>query len=59
MRLLFGIKPALGYFQEIMEQLTRDQHGVALYMDNILVSGNNAQEHFENLRALLRRLNEK
>ena len=42
-----------------MEQLTRDKHGVAVCMDNILVSGNNAQEHLENLRALFRCLNEK
>ena len=50
-----------GYFQKIMEQFTRDLRGVAvyMYMDDILVSGNNTQEHLENLRALFRRLNEK
>ena len=48
-----------GYFQEIMERLTRDLCVVTVYMDSILVSGNNAQEHLENLRALLRCLNEK
>ena len=37
-----------------MEQLTRDLH-----VDNILVSGNNAQENPENLRVLFRRLSEK
>ena len=42
-----------------MEQLTRDKHGVAVYMDDILVSGNNAQDHLDNVRALFRRLNEK
>ena len=59
MQLPFGIKSAPGYFQEIMEQLTRDLRGVAVYMDDILVSGNNAQEHLGNLRVLFRRLNEK
>ena len=59
MRLPFGIKSAPGYFQEIMEQLTRDLRGVAVYMDNILVSGNNAQKHTKNLKALFRCLNEK
>ena len=34
-----------------MEQLTRDLHGVAVYMDDILVSGYNAQEHLEDFRA--------
>ena len=29
MRFPFGIKSAPGYFQEIMEQLTRDLHAVA------------------------------
>ena len=32
---------------------------MAVYMDDILVSGNNAQEHLENLGVLLRHLNEK
>ena len=59
MQLPFGIKLAPGYFQEIMEQLTKDLHGVAVYMDDILVSGNNAQEDREDLRALFRCLNEK
>ena len=41
-----------------MEQLTSDLRGVAVYLDDILVSGANAQEHLENLRALLKRLND-
>ena len=58
-RLPFGIKSAPGYFQEIMEQLTSDLRGVAVYLDDILVSGTTAQEHLENLRALLKRLSKK
>ena len=58
-RLPFGISSAPGYFQEIMDQLTRDLPGVAVYLDDILVSGNTAQEHVNNLRRLLQRLNEK
>ena len=38
----FGIKSAPGYFQHIMEQLTSDLKGVAVYLDDILVSGDNA-----------------
>ena len=52
LRLPFGITSAPGYFQEIMEQLTSDLHGVAIYFDDILVSGANAQEHLQNFRAL-------
>ena len=55
----FGISSAPGYFQEIMDQLTSDLQGVAVYMDDILVSGTTASEHIQNLRALLKRLEEK
>ena len=58
-RLPFGIKFAPGYFQHIMEQLTKDMKGVVVYLDDILVSGDNADDHFNNLKALLTRLNEK
>ena len=59
MRLPFGISSAPGYFQEIMDQLTCDLPGVAVYLDDILVSGATAQEHLENLRRLLQRLQDK
>lgn len=58
-RLPFGISSAPGYSQEIMDQLTCDRHGVAVYLDDILVSGANAEEHLHNLRALLQRLQDK
>ena len=55
-RLPFGIASAPGYFQEIMDQLTCDLKGVAVYLDDILVSGTTAEEHVRNLRALFKRL---
>ncbi len=58
-RLPFGIKSAPGYFQEIMEQMTKDLPGVAVYLDDILVSGSSAKDHLTNLRRLLQRLEEK
>jgi len=58
-RLPFGISSAPGYFQKIMEQLTQDLKGVAVYLDDILVSGSDAEEHVSNLRALLKRLSER
>jgi len=58
-RLPFGIKSAPGYFQHIMEQLTSDLKGVAVYLDDLLVSGDTAEEHLQNLKALLKRLDEK
>lgn len=58
-RLPFGISSAPGYFQEIMENLTSDLRGVAVFLDDILVSGATAEEHLHNLRALLCRLQDK
>ena len=58
-RMPFGIISAPGYFQEIMEQLTSDLEGVAVFLDDILVSGSSAKAHEDNLRALLKRLQEK
>jgi len=55
-RLPFGISSACSYFQEIMEQLTQDLQGVAIYLDDILISGMTAEDHLKNLRALLQRL---
>jgi transposase InsO family protein len=57
-RLPFGIKSAPAYFQEIMEKLTKDLPGVAVYLDDILVSGKDAEDHLTNLRRLLTRLHE-
>ena len=40
-QLQFGITSAPGYFQEIMDQLTRDLPGVGTYLVDIIVSGPN------------------
>ena len=58
-RLPFGISSAPGYFQEIMTQLTSDLPGVAVFLDDILVSGTTAEDHLSNLRGLLQRLQDK
>ena len=55
----FGIKSAPGYLQEIMEKLTNDLPGVAVYLDDILVRGKDATEHLNNLRGFLTHLNDK
>nr|KAG5691630.1 hypothetical protein BaRGS_023801 [Batillaria attramentaria] len=57
-RLPFGIKSAPGYFQEIMENLTSDLPGVAVFQDDILTSGKDAKDHLSNLERLLTRLND-
>ena len=57
-RLPFGIKSAPGYFQEIMENLTSDLPEVAVFQDDMLVSGQDANDHLGNLKRLLTRLND-
>lgn len=57
-RLPFGIKSAPGYFQEIMENLTKDLPGVSVFQDDMLVSGHDAKDHLSNLKGLLKCLND-
>ena len=42
-----------------MENLTSDLPGVAVFQDNMLVSGQDANDHLSNLKRLLTRLNDK
>ena len=55
-RLPLGMSYAPVHFQD---QLTSDLKGVAVYVDNILVSGASAAEHLDNIRALLQCLQDK
>ena len=55
----FCISSAPGNFQQIMDELTRDLLGVAVYLDDILVSGSTVEKHFRNLQHLLKRLENK
>jgi len=55
----FGISSAPGYFQSIMDSLTCDIPGEAVYLDDVLVSGASADEHLQNLKRLLQCLHEK
>jgi len=49
----FGISSASGYFQQVMDEITGDFPGVAVYLDDILCSGATAEAHLQNLRRLL------
>ena len=48
----FGISSALGNFQNIMDSLTSDLPGLAVYVDDILASGYSAGDHQRLLRCL-------
>ena len=41
-----------------MNQLTSDLSGVAVYLNDISVSGSTAEEHLNNLKQLLKRLDD-
>ena len=49
----YDISSVPGYFHGMMEKLTCDLTEVAIYLDNILISTSSAEEHLQNLWALL------
>ncbi|XGW34118.1 hypothetical protein V3C99_018144 [Haemonchus contortus] len=55
-RLPFRIKIAPGSFQQVMNKMVTGLQGVATYLDDILVSGRNEQEHRENLLTVFGRI---
>ena len=57
-RLSFGISSAVAIFQREMENLFRGLPGVAVYLDDILVTGQTAEQHDSNLRLVLQKLSE-
>ncbi|XP_075730815.1 uncharacterized protein LOC142774303 [Rhipicephalus microplus] len=57
-RLPFGVSSAPAIFQREMENLFRGLPHVAVYFDDILVTGANNAEHLRNLRAVLSKLQE-
>ena len=55
-RLPYGTAAALSIFQQTMDQILPKLPGVVCYLDDILVTGKDTQEHFSNLEAVLRKL---
>ena len=58
LRLPYGINSAVGIFQRTIENLLKGLQGVCVYLDDILVTGKTTEEHLQNLRAVLLRLQE-
>ena len=57
-RLPFGISSAPAIFQRVMEGLLLGVKGVSVYVDDILVTGRDEDEHLRHLEEVLKRLKE-
>ena len=57
-RLCFGIASAPGIFQQLMDNLLKSIPGVAVFLDDILVTGSNRAEHDARLCEVLGKLQE-
>lgn len=55
-RLPYGISSAPGIFQRVIENLLQGIPGVAVYIDDILITGATEEEHLKTLEEVLRRL---
>lgn len=55
-RLPFGISSAPAIFQRIMESLIQGIPGVAVYLDDIILTGRNDAEHLATMETVLNRL---
>ncbi|XP_055355955.1 uncharacterized protein K02A2.6-like [Paramacrobiotus metropolitanus] len=57
-RMPFGVASGPSIFQQIMERILQGCEGVAIYMDDIIVTGATDEEHLRNLERVLQRLEE-
>ena len=53
-RLPFGVASAPGVFQRCMENLFQGCKGVLVYLDDILITGHNTENHLANLDKVLK-----
>lgn len=56
-RLPFGVASAPGIFQRLMEEVTAGIPMCAVYLDDVIITGLNDDDHLRNLNELLSRLN--
>ncbi|XP_039862929.1 uncharacterized protein LOC120718450 [Simochromis diagramma] len=57
-RLVFGVASSPAIFQRTMDNLLQNIPGVAVYLDDILVTGKTEEEHLRNLEQVLKKLSE-
>ncbi|XP_055355953.1 uncharacterized protein K02A2.6-like [Paramacrobiotus metropolitanus] len=57
-RLPFGVSSGPSIFQQIMEKILQGCEGVAVYLDDIIITGRTEEEHLHNLEKVLQWLEE-
>ena len=57
-RLVFGIASAPAIWQRTMEQVLKDIPSTQCYLDDILVTGKNDEDHLQNLSKVHQRLSD-
>ena len=57
-RLPFGVASAPSIFQRVIDTLLQGIPGVCVYIDDMLITGKNNEEHLANLAGVLNRLSE-
>ncbi|XP_008190241.1 uncharacterized protein K02A2.6-like [Acyrthosiphon pisum] len=55
-RLPFGTKPACSIFQQVIEKVLQGLKGVKNFLDDIIVTGVDDEDHLNNLREVFKRL---
>ena len=55
-RLPYGTKPACSIFQNIIEKVLQGCPGTVNFLDDVVVTGKNKEEHLKNLETVLDRL---
>lgn len=58
-RMPYGISSAPGIFQKVIEQTLQGLEGVAVFLDDILITAKDTNTHLSRLREVLTRLNDK
>ena len=54
----FGVASAPAVSQQLVEQVLQGLPGVACYLDDVLITGRNGQDHLEHLEDVLQRLHD-
>lgn len=57
-RLPFGVASAPSIFQKIMDQMLAGLDGTVCYLDDIIITGNNKEQHLKNLNNVMERIKE-